>query len=69
MDVAIDTGIVEKRGSWFSIDGEQLGQGREQTKEYIGQNVELQNKILNLIKDQHTATEEVTSGQKPTCQT
>lgn len=62
LDVAIDAGIVEKRGSWFSIDGEQLGQGREQTKDYIGQNTELQEKILNIIKAQQTGAEEVVSG-------
>ena len=52
LDVAMDIGILDKRGSWFSMDGEQLGQGREQTKEYINQNLELQNKILSKIKEQ-----------------
>ncbi len=51
LDVATDMGILDKRGSWFSMDGEQLGQGREQTKDYISQNAELQNKILTKIKD------------------
>ena len=35
LDVATDMGILEKRGSWFSLDGEQLGQGRDQTKALI----------------------------------
>ena len=51
LDVATDMGLVDKRGSWFSMDGEQLGQGREQTKEYISQNIDLQNKILLKIKN------------------
>ena len=51
LDVATDMGILDKRGSWFSMDGEQLGQGREQTKDYIAQNTELQSRILAKIKD------------------
>ena len=61
LDVAIDGGLIEKRGSWFSMDGEQLGQGREQTKEYIGQNTELQEKLLAKIKTKLTGVEEVAS--------
>ena len=57
LDVATDMGILNKRGSWFSMDGEQLGQGREQTKDFINQNIELQNKILSKIKDKLAGTE------------
>ena len=58
LDVATEMGILEKRGSWFSMDGDQLGQGREQTKECINQNVELQNKILAKIQEQITGNNE-----------
>jgi recombination protein RecA len=57
LDVATEMGILDKRGSWFSMDGDQLGQGREQTKEYINQNIELQSKILSKIKDKLAGTE------------
>lgn len=49
LDVATDLGVVEKRGSWFSFDGEQLGQGREQTKDFLAENETLQKKILDKI--------------------
>ena len=61
LDVATEMGILEKRGSWFSMDGDQLGQGREQTKEYINQNLELQNKILSKIKEVVTEKKEESS--------
>ena len=49
LDVATDMGILEKRGSWFSLDGEQLGQGRDQTKALIAASPELQQKLADKI--------------------
>ena len=62
LDVATEMGILDKRGSWFSMDGEQLGQGREQTKDFITQNLELQNKILSKIKEKLAGTAEKESN-------
>jgi len=45
LDVATDMGILEKRGSWFSFEGEQLGQGRDQTKALLASSPELQERI------------------------
>jgi recombination protein RecA len=50
LDVATDMGIVEKRGSWFSFEGEQLGQGRDQTKAILAADPELQQKIDEKVK-------------------
>ena len=50
LDVATDLGLLEKRGSWFSFDGEQLGQGRDQTKALIAANEELQRKLVERIR-------------------
>jgi len=49
LDVAVDMNILEKRGSWFSLDGEQLGQGRDQTKALIAGSPELQQKLVARI--------------------
>jgi recombination protein RecA len=35
LDMAVNEGFVEKSGSWFSFNGERIGQGREQSKEYL----------------------------------
>ena len=51
LDVATDMGIVEKRGSWFSFDGEQLGQGRDQTKALLASNPELCQKLYDRIME------------------
>ncbi len=51
LDVALDLGIIEKRGAWFSHEGEQLGQGREQSKAAISEDEALQKKLLKKIKE------------------
>jgi recombination protein RecA len=51
LDVALDMKLLEKRGSWFSFEDTQIGQGREQTKKSIEQDLELQNRIVNKIRE------------------
>ena len=36
LDVAVDLGFVKKSGAWFTYEGEQLGQGRENVKTFLG---------------------------------
>lgn len=52
LDVATDMKLLEKRGSWFSFEGDQIGQGREQAKEAIAGDEALQNKLLSAIRNQ-----------------
>ena len=35
LDAAVDLGIIEKSGSWFSYEGQRIGQGRDNAKDYI----------------------------------
>ena len=51
LDVATDLGFLEKRGSWFSVEGEQLGQGRDQTKALLASNPELCQKLYDRIME------------------
>ena len=51
LDVATNLGLLEKRGSWFSFDGEQLGQGRDQVKALLQSNDELKERITKRIMD------------------
>jgi recombination protein RecA len=38
LDIAVDRKIVEKSGTWFAFDGERLGQGRENVKQFLKDN-------------------------------
>jgi recombination protein RecA len=41
LDVAVDLGIAKKSGAWYTYEGEQLGQGRENAKQFLRQSPEL----------------------------
>ena len=41
LDVAVDNGVVNKSGAWFTFDQDQLGQGRENSKRFLRENPEL----------------------------
>jgi len=53
LDVAVDMGICKKSGAWFTFDGDQLGQGRENAKRFLRENpevaVQLQAKIFEQV--------------------
>jgi recombination protein RecA len=41
LDVAVDLGLVKKSGAWYTYEGEQLGQGRENAKQFLRESPEL----------------------------
>ncbi len=51
LDIATNMEIIQKSGSWFSYQGERLGQGRENAKEYLKNNPEFVKNIQNLIRE------------------
>ena len=57
IDVATTMNIITKKGSWFSFQDKQLGQGREQTKETIKNDPKLEKEILQLIRKQREEEE------------
>ena len=50
LDVAVDLGIVKKSGAWFTYEGEQLGQGRENVKTFLSENVDMMFEISEKVK-------------------
>ncbi len=53
LDVAVEEGIVQKAGAWYTYDGDQLGQGREKVKQFLRENpqlaVQLQDEVLRAV--------------------
>jgi recombination protein RecA len=52
IDVAVDLGIVKKSGAWYTYEGEQLGQGRENAKQFLLENAELMVELNERVRQQ-----------------
>jgi len=53
LDVAVNDGIIEKSGSWFSYKGERIGQGRENSRVYLVENPQIFAEIDKLVREKH----------------
>jgi recombination protein RecA len=52
LDVGVDLGFIKKSGAWFTYEGEQLGQGRENAKCFLADNAEIMVEIAERIRVQ-----------------
>ena len=50
IDFGVEQDIVKKSGAWYTYEGEQLGQGKENSRRYLKENPELANEIEQKIK-------------------
>ncbi|RDE10275.1 recombinase RecA [Pelagibacterium lacus] len=51
LDLGVKTGIVEKSGAWFSYDSQRLGQGRENSRQFLKDNPEIAQQIENGVRE------------------
>ena len=51
LDLGVSLGIIEKSGSWYSSDGERMGQGRENVKGFLVENLDIKEHITDLIME------------------
>lgn len=51
IDTGVMVGIIEKSGSWYSYDGERLGQGRQNAQNFLKDNPDINNSISNKVKE------------------
>ena len=51
LDLAVSLDIIEKSGSWFSYNGEKIGQGRENVKIYLEEHKDVMNEVEKKIRD------------------
>ena len=52
LDVGVELGLVKKSGAWFTYEGEQLGQGRENAKTFLSENVDMMVEISEKIRQE-----------------
>jgi recombination protein RecA len=56
LDVGVELGLIKKSGAWFTYEGEQLGQGRENAKQFLIETPELMIEINERIRSQLAGT-------------
>jgi len=52
LDIGVDLGIVKKSGAWYTYEGEQLGQGRENAKQFLVDNPEIMVEISERVRNE-----------------
>ena len=62
LDLAEETNIVIRRGAWYSYEGENIGQGRDNTIIWLDQNPQIKETIENLVRQKLTEGTEVSSN-------
>ena len=63
IDLASNVGIVQKSGAWFSYNGEKIGQGRENAKQFLLNNPELKDEIDKKVRAHYGIGEEADTAE------
>ena len=64
LDMAVNLDIIEKAGSWFSYNGEKIGQGRENVKKYLRENPDILDEVENKVRDNFAKAFEQSLGEE-----
>ena len=64
LDMAVNLDIVEKAGSWFSYDGERIGQGRENVKRYLKENPDILKDVETKVRENFAKAFEQSLGEE-----
>ena len=62
--MAVNLDIIEKSGSWFSYNGEKIGQGRENVKQYLKDNPEIMNEVEKKVRENFEKAFEQSLGEE-----
>ena len=65
IDIGVSRGVVEKSGSWYSFNGNRIGQGRENAKKYLIENKETSDEIESLIRGNDKLEDSESEMEKP----
>ena len=68
LDIGVDLGLIKKSGAWYTYEGEQLGQGRENAKQFLAENHEIMVEVSERIRIQTGVDEDPEAeadGERP----
>ena len=64
LDMTVNLDIIEKAGSWFSYNGERIGQGRENVKKYLKENPDILKDVEEKVRDNFAKAFEQSLGEE-----
>ena len=64
VDLAVQAGIVDKAGAWYSYKGEKIGQGKENVKELFNKNPKLKDEIYASVRKFYSIEKKETNTKK-----
>ena len=64
LDMAVNLDIIQKAGSWFSYNGDRVGQGRENVKKYLKENPDILEEIEQKVRDNFQKAFEQSLGEE-----
>ena len=64
LDMAVNLDIIEKAGSWFSYNGERIGQGRENVKKYLKENPDILEEVEAKVREDFAKAFEQSLGEE-----
>ena len=64
LDMAVNLDIIEKAGSWFSYNGERIGQGRENVKKYLKDNPDILEEVDKKVRANFAKAFEQSLGEE-----
>jgi recombination protein RecA len=65
IDMGVDTEIVKKSGAWFTYEGEQLGQGKENSRQFLAEHPDMALEIERRIREAVGLTAFADNGDQP----
>lgn len=65
VDLAVQEGIIQKSGSWYSYNSDRLGQGREAAKDVLRTNPDLRDEVENKVRESLGLIDETAETKKP----
>ena len=64
LDMAVNLDIIQKAGSWFSYNGDRVGQGRENVKKYLKENPDILEEVEQKVRDNFQKAFEQSLGEE-----
>lgn len=68
LDIATDLDIIIKSGSWFSYEGQKIGQGRDNAKQFLLDNPDIMNEVEKRVRDNSDKVELISAKNKKKAQ-